>query len=79
MPALGAFIFAGRTVTRQQDCKWPAAQLAHRLAYWKAHWTVGRQATRYGGQHRCCWIDGQGTDPNEQNTQQSPCFGRNSA
>ncbi len=28
---------------------------------------------------RCCWIGGHGTDPNEQNTQQSPGFGRSNA
>ncbi len=28
---------------------------------------------------RCCWIGGHGTEPNEQNTQQSPGLGRSCA
>jgi hypothetical protein len=35
-------------------------------------------AFSYDGQHRffpLCWTGGQGTDPNEQNTQQSPANG----
>jgi hypothetical protein len=33
----------------------------------------------YPQQPRSCWIGGHFTEPNEQNTQQSPGFGRNNA
>ena len=42
---------------------------------------TGRQFA-YGAlwqQSRVCWMGGQGTDPYEQNTQQSPDLGFNSA
>lgn len=37
--------------------------------------TVAPGATVYPQQGACSWIGGQGTSPQEQNTQQSPGFG----